>query len=191
MNTLKRSTLIYAETGFSTSLYFVTWIEMTGVCWCLIFTKHVYLPHQNKALLYDVNDRQFDDISVIIIRGQCIHPFFLKDGDYVNDQPNDNGINCKFKASYNKSRAYVNYHFGTMKLSPSLMSSVLLASWGKWISNFPSLERNVSKNQIYFLSNFLIIRHLLPIPVQPIHNYFKDTSQKNSHHFKVIYGASL
>ena len=86
MTTLKISTLITPETGFYTTLHLVTLLEMSGSGRCLIFPEECFTSHiNNQILFYDVYDRKFDDLSVIIMRGEYIQPFLLKSSDYVND----------------------------------------------------------------------------------------------------------
>ena len=50
-------------------------------------------PVNNKTILFDGYDSHFDNHTLIHMEHRKIQPFILKEGDYLNDQPNDNGTN--------------------------------------------------------------------------------------------------
>ena len=58
-----------------------------------------------------------------------IQTFILKLGDYLNDQPNDNGPNSKLKALYNMPKAKWMLNYGTTRFQPHHMKSVLVEIW--------------------------------------------------------------
>ena len=54
-------------------------------------------PVNNQILFFDVHDSHFDNRALTQMQSKNIQPFILKAGDYINDQPNDNGPNSKLK----------------------------------------------------------------------------------------------
>ena len=63
------------------------------------------------------------------MENQNIQPFILKAGDSVNDQPNDNVLNAKMKSLYNEAKSACILKYGTTKMLPHHMNSVLVAAW--------------------------------------------------------------
>ena len=64
------------------------------------------------------------------MQNKNIHPFILKAGDSINDQPNDNGPNSKLKALYNVLKAKWMVKYGTTRFQPHHMNAVLVEAWG-------------------------------------------------------------
>ena len=58
----------------------------------------------NQALFFDVHDSHWDADALDMMSNNFVHGFFLKAGDSVNDQPNDNGFNAKAKSIYNNEK---------------------------------------------------------------------------------------
>ena len=55
-----------------------------------------YSTLNTQVLFYDVHGIHFDDIALNIIQRHHMYYFILKEGDYLYDQPKDNGPNTKF-----------------------------------------------------------------------------------------------
>ena len=60
--------------------------------------KYMTNPVKNQIILFDAQSSRFYDHAMIHMEHQNIQPFLLKPGDYVNNQPNDNGLNAKVKS---------------------------------------------------------------------------------------------
>ena len=54
---------------------------------------YVASPANNQILFYDVHDIHFGDGALRQIMCKNIQPFVIKSGNFINDQPNDNGPN--------------------------------------------------------------------------------------------------
>ena len=58
-------------------------------------------PVNNQILFFDGQDSHFDDRSLTQTQSKNIQPFIFKAGEFINDQPNDNGPTSILKALYN------------------------------------------------------------------------------------------
>ena len=86
-------------------------------------------PVNNNILFFDGHGIHFGDGTLRKITCKKIQPFFLKSGDSINDQPNDNDPNSKLKSLYNVTKSTWLLNYGTTKFSPHHMNSVLVEVW--------------------------------------------------------------
>ena len=86
-------------------------------------------PVNNQILFFDGQDSHFNDRARTKMQSKNIQPFILKAGDSINNQPNNNGPNSKLKALYNRLKAKWMLNYGTTRLQPHHMNSVLVESW--------------------------------------------------------------
>ena len=83
-------------------------------------------PVNNQIIFFCVHGSHFDDRALIHMEHQRIQPFVLKSGDSVNNQPNDNGPNSKLKFHYNYVKSVLMLKYGTKKMLPHHMDSILV-----------------------------------------------------------------
>ena len=69
-------------------------------------------------MLFDRNDRQFDDGALRKTKRKNIQPFFLKSGDSIKKHLNDNAPNAKLEYLYNVAKSVWMMKYGTTKFSP-------------------------------------------------------------------------
>ena len=86
-------------------------------------------PVNKQILFFDGQDIHFDDHDLTQMQSKNIQPFILKAGDSINNQPNENGPNSKLKALYNRLKAKWMLKYGTTRLQPHHMNSVLVETW--------------------------------------------------------------
>ena len=83
-------------------------------------------PLNPQVLFYCGHNSHFDYRSFVILCRHNIQYFVLKTGDYVHDQPNDNGPNTELKNLYgNKIMNWMKHH-GTLKFIPAHMNYILV-----------------------------------------------------------------
>ena len=83
-------------------------------------------PLNTQLILYDGRDVHFDDRSLNILRSHHIKDFILKVGEYLHDQPNNNGPNLNLNNIYNNSRMKWTRKNGTLKFTPAHMNAILV-----------------------------------------------------------------
>ena len=83
-------------------------------------------PLNNKGLFYDSHESHFDDRAFYILCTHNIQCFILRAGDYVHDQPNDNGPNMNIKNLYGNARMNWMRHHRTLKSTPPHTNYVLV-----------------------------------------------------------------
>ena len=74
---------------------------------------------------------------------QNIQTFFLKAGDSVNNQPNDNIINSKLKFHYNEVKYEWILNYGMKRFLPYHMNSILMESWDGFKVSFGNVIRKI------------------------------------------------
>ena len=89
--------------------------------WCL--------PCKKQIIFFNGNESHFDDCALTHIQSKNIQPFILKEGDSINDQPNDNRPNSTLKSPYNITKAEWVLKYGTKRIQPHHMSYVLVEAW--------------------------------------------------------------
>ena len=62
-------------------------------------------PVNNQTIFFNGHDRHFDYFSLINMDQQNTQPLILKEGESVNDQKNDNGLNAKMKSLCNELKS--------------------------------------------------------------------------------------
>ena len=67
----------------------------------------------NQIFFFYGHDIHFDDHTPIHMDHQNIQTFIMKLGDSVNEQPNYNGTNSKFKSLYNEAKNMWMLKYGT------------------------------------------------------------------------------
>ena len=80
----------------------------------------------NQIILFDGHDIHFEDCELHYMEDITIQPFVLKAGNSGNYQPNDNGPNEKLKSCYNDTNTSWMLKYGTTKLLPHQMNSILV-----------------------------------------------------------------
>ena len=85
----------------------------------------------NQALFFDGHDSHWDADALDMMSHNFVHGFFLKAGDSVNDQPNDNGFNAKAKSIYNDEKALWDEEYVTTPYSPPMMNKVMVKMWSR------------------------------------------------------------
>ena len=86
-------------------------------------------PVNNQILFFDGKYSHFNNGALTQMMCKNIQHFFLKSGDSINDQPNDNVPNAKLMSLYNMSKSAWMLKYGTTKFSPHHMKSVLVEAW--------------------------------------------------------------
>ena len=86
-------------------------------------------PVNNSILFFDGNNIHFDNRALIQMQSKNIQHFIPKAGGSINNQPNDNGPNLTLKALDNISKAKWMLKYGTTRLQPHHMNSVLVEAW--------------------------------------------------------------
>ena len=86
-------------------------------------------PLNPQVLFYDGHASNFDDRALDILHIHNMQYFILKAGEYVHDQPNDNGPNMNIDSLYGNSRMNWTRHHGTLKFIPAHINSVLVETW--------------------------------------------------------------
>ena len=86
-------------------------------------------PINNQIIFFDGHDSHFDDHTPINMECCNIQTFVLKGGDSTNGQPNDNVPYSKLKSLYNDVNAVWILEYGTSKLLPCHMNSILVEAW--------------------------------------------------------------
>ena len=86
-------------------------------------------PLNTQVLFYDGHDIHFDDRALDILRRHNIRSFILNKGDYVHDQPNNNGPNMKLNNFYDNAKMNWMRHHGTLKFTPAHMNYVPVETW--------------------------------------------------------------
>ena len=83
-------------------------------------------PLNTQSLFCDEHNSHFDYSSLKILQSHQIHYFIQKEGDSMNDQPNDKGPNLKLNNLYdNTIMNWVRKH-GNLNLNPSHMNDILV-----------------------------------------------------------------
>ena len=83
-------------------------------------------PINTQVLFYDVHDSYFDNRALDILCRHNIQYFILKEGGYVNDQPNNNSPNTNHNNFYGNTIMNCIRHNGTLKFTPTHMNSILV-----------------------------------------------------------------
>ena len=83
-------------------------------------------PVNNQILFLYGHNSHFNNRALTQMQSKNIQPFILKAGDYINDQPNDNGPNSKLKSLYKVPKAKWVLNYVTTGYQPHHMNSVLL-----------------------------------------------------------------
>ena len=86
-------------------------------------------PLNPQVLFYDVHSRHFDDRALYILCKHNIQSFILKSGDYVHDQPNNNGPNMELNNFYGNARMNCMIHHRKLKFTLPHINSVLIETW--------------------------------------------------------------
>ena len=68
--------------------------------------------------------------------------FFLKEGDSTNDQPNDNGSNCKLKSYFSHEKERWRGKYLTVPFGVWAFNEVLVAAWDNFTANSNSCIKN-------------------------------------------------
>ena len=85
-------------------------------------------PVNNQIIFFDRHGSHFDGRALIHMEFQNIQPFVLKAGDYGNNHPNDNVTNSKLKSHYNEVKSVWMLKYGTTKMLPHHINSILVES---------------------------------------------------------------
>ena len=99
-------------------------------------------PINNKIIFFNGNDSHFYGHTLLHMYQWNIQPFILKAGDYVNDQPNDNGPNAKLKSLYNEMKSAWMLKYSMTKFLPHHMESILVEEWDTFKVSYKKLIRD-------------------------------------------------
>ena len=82
----------------------------------------------NQIIFFDGHDSHFDDRTLIHMELQNIQPFLLNAGNSTNNHPNDDFPNAKLKSLCNYVTSVWIMKYGTTKMLPHHMNSILVES---------------------------------------------------------------
>ena len=86
-------------------------------------------PVNNQIISFGGYYSHFDDRLLIHMEHQNIRTFLLKAGNSINDQTNYNIPNAKLKSLHNEVKYYWIMKYGTTKMLPHHMKSILVVAW--------------------------------------------------------------
>ena len=99
---------------------------------------------------FDGHDSHWAPEALDLLAKQNVSSFFLKSGDSVRDQPNDNGPNCSLRACYNDCKDEWDEMFGTTKFNPPHFNAVMGKAWGRFtMKAAPIIRAAFQKTGIY------------------------------------------
>ena len=86
-------------------------------------------PFNNQIFFFNGHDSHFNECALRQTNCRNTQPFLLKEGDPINDQPNDNGPNSKLRSLYNLEKAVCMLKYGTTNFLPRHMNYLLIEAW--------------------------------------------------------------
>ena len=98
----------------------------------------------------DGHDSHWDPDSLELLNDKHVNAFFLKPGDSENDQPKDNGSNCKVKAIYDFTKEEWREQYATTPFTPAYFNKVIVQTWEKFMTVCaPIIQHSFIKTSIH------------------------------------------
>jgi DDE superfamily endonuclease len=117
----------YNNQGFMT-LWFKEFVKISGAG-----------PGKWKFLLLDGHQSHTGGEFLRLASQKFVQVIFLRSNASIVDQPNDNGINARFKARYADAFANFRMSYPTpLPITPALMNKVLAAAWDATVTDVTS-----------------------------------------------------
>ena len=98
-----------------------------------------------QVLLYEVHNSQIYYRELNILRRNNIQCFILKTGDYVHEQPNNNGPSISLHNVYGNERMNWMIDRGTLKFSTPHTNSLLVETWEAFKISSEKITQNAFK----------------------------------------------
>ena len=85
-----------------------------------------------QLLFWDAHDSHMGGRMMDIARKGHVYIIFLRSNASIIDQPNDNGLNARYKSAYDKAyQEYRQSHSPPCKISRAQMNLIIAAAWKK------------------------------------------------------------
>ena len=117
--------------GIDSPSHTICYMDRDGYLKSMAQLSNIYntSPINNHILFFSGHDSHFEYCSLTQMQINNIQPFVLKAGEYVNNQPNDNGPNSKLKDICNISKYNWMLKYNTTIFQPRHMNYVLVETW--------------------------------------------------------------